>query len=186
MQAKKITTKCDHCGKKTKKTIGHYNRAKKLGARMFCNRKCFGLFWRSQKTEQDKKDEKSFYDAFYRHYFLEKRRKQGKEWFDIDYKNNPDKYKKIRKAKQKEHNAYCMRPEYREYKKKYDETHRAKKEFGPFWEASILLNRISDIVDNRAAKQMAATSNKTKKRKQLQLCKSNSLPSISKTSCGKH
>src|ERR1700679_2309838 len=57
-----VKVPCEHCGKKVKRYVGHVNRARKQGNRLFCSRRCFGLFWRSGKTKAEKKSEKAVYD----------------------------------------------------------------------------------------------------------------------------
>lgn len=160
---------CCYCGEPLKKYIGHINRANKLGAKIYCNRTCAGLGRRSKETIEEKKHAKAWYDAFIRESMTDKERaidkKKRHEYFKKDYAANPDKYRAVRKRKQDAHNEYCRRPEYRKYKKVYDQQYRAKKHYGKYWEAFIALCNLSGVVDNRQAKADQKIFNKQQKRK---------------------
>lgn len=178
-----IKVKCDHCGKNVKKYIGYVNRARKQGDRLFCNRKCFGLFWRHNKTISQKKAEKSEYDKQYRELNFEKIRLARAEYFKKDYAANPEKYRKERQRRMKAHVEYCRQPEYRKKKKSYDERYRAYVMYGEFAEAALILKKIEAIVDRQQARFDKNCHNKSQKRKRL--CKS-SQRSISKMLSGEH
>jgi hypothetical protein len=51
------------------------------------------------------------------------------------------------------HVEYCRQPEYRRNKKEYDEKYHAKKKYGEYWEAAILLNKLENEIDNRTARK---------------------------------
>lgn len=161
---------CDYCGKSMQKSTGHYNRAIKLGAGIYCDRKCAGLGRRIEETPEEKREIKSWYDLFIR-----TSRKEDEYWlnylqtafsFHFDYAANPDKYKRIRKEKQASHNEYCRQPKYKEWKKGYDEQYRAKKNYGDWWEAAIALKNLDKEIDYRESKRQNKIYNKsTTKRK---------------------
>ena len=160
-----MNVKCAYCGKKCEKSLGHYNRAIKIKAKLFCGQRCFGLNRRLKITDAEKKRLKAEYDREYREK-NEKRLKKGRhEWFVKDYAANPEKYKKERQRKQKAHNEYCRRPAYKKRKKKYDQQYRAKKLYGKYWESSVALRQLADVVDNRQAKRDQKIFNKSQKRK---------------------
>jgi Neuraminidase (sialidase) len=61
---------------------------------------------------------------------------------------------------------YCRQPEYKEYKREYDVKYHAKKNYGEYWEAAILLNELENEIDNRTARKENKLYNKsTSKRK---------------------
>ncbi len=161
-----MKVKCHYCGKTNEISIGQYNyRVIKHGLNVYCDRKCAGMGRRTNETEEEKKVIKYFYDAFIRLADEERFKKERHEYFRKDYAANPEKYRAIRKARMKQHVEYCRRPEYRKYKKKYDQQRVAKTNYGEYWEAAIALRKLADVVDNRKAKQEQKTINKTQNRK---------------------
>jgi hypothetical protein len=156
---------CGHCGKKFEILTGHYNRAVKRGLKVYCSRKHAGLGRRVYQTDEDKKLQKFWYDQIYRLANIERIKKLKKEYFDKDYSANPDKYKKERQRRAKEHAEYCRQPEYRKYKKGYDRKHRANKVAGPMADAYLVLLDLQKEIDIRAAKSQNGIINKSKKRK---------------------
>jgi hypothetical protein len=180
-----MDARCGHCGKSFEILTGAYNRAMKAGLKVYCNHKHAGMARRSHKTKAQLKEEKHFYDCFYRVFNQEKIKKDKAAYFKKDYEANPRKYKRWQKRKSKAHTEYCRRPEYKKYSRQYAIKRHHQEYYGPFWEASALLVQLEAHIDKYEARQQAGTHNKIKKRKQLQSWKSNLLPSISKTSCGK-
>lgn len=63
-----------------------------------------------------------------------------------------EKEREARKRRMPKHVEYCRRPEYREWKQKYDRKYRARKEFGDFGEASIVLNDLIAEINSRATR----------------------------------
>jgi hypothetical protein len=157
--------KCTHCGKKVDKRSGHVNRANKLGARLFCNRTCYGLDKRHNRSLDEQKEVKRIYDLEYCKNNYIKRKSQQKEWFDQDYAKHPEKYKERRKAKYEAHLKYLSTDKYKAKKKKYDREFRAKKKYGEFWESFIHLQDIDKFIDNREVKLQLCLTNKNQKRK---------------------
>jgi|SRR6478735_1497564 len=161
---------CAYCGNEFEKSAGHLNRAIKQGLNVYCNKKCSGLGRRTNETEGEKKVYKQWYDLFIRASRSEdeywEHRLLGALIFHMDYATNPEKYRMRRKEKQKAHNAYCRQPEYKVYKKKYDEQYRAKKDYGEYWECAILLKNLDSEIDYRESKRQNKIYNKsTSKRK---------------------
>lgn len=162
---RQIKVKCDYCGKSVKKYVGHVNRAKKLGAKLFCGKKCFGLNRRTNETAEEKKLIKYLYDTLLIYGDGEGKRLSSKIWFRKDYDSNPKKYKKRREKKQEYHNEYCRQPGYKKKKKRYDQQYRAKKSYGIYWESLVALLALQEVVNNRAAKRDQKIYNKSQKRK---------------------
>jgi hypothetical protein len=162
---------CCHCGKEyTVKNTGSYNRSKRLGLPVFCNKVCFGLSRRTNETQEEKKVYKQWYDLFIRASRTEDEKillsLQALVLFHLDYKANPEKYKEERQRKMAAHIEYCRQPEYKKYKKGYDEQYRAKKDYGEFWECAIILKNLDKEIDYRESKRQNKIYNKsTTKRK---------------------
>lgn len=157
---------CSFCGKKTNKSIGHINRAKKIGLKIYCNRKCFGLSKRKNKSIDQKKREKAEYDKKYREKNKELLKQKKAEYFKKHYAENPESYRERRKKKYKKHLEYLSTEKYKLWKKEYDKNHRAKIKYGDYWECSILLNEIGSIVPSKKTKYDLGLINKSTKRKE--------------------
>lgn len=161
-----VKIKCAHCGKSCKKRLAYVNQAKKRGLKLFCNKRCFGLSRRIKRSIKEKKRLKAEYDREYRQKNEERLKKQRAEYFKKDYAANPEKYKKERQRRYPEHLKYLQRPEYKEYKKTYDEQYHAKKKFGNYWESAIILKNLDNEIDYRESKRQNKIYNKsTQKRK---------------------
>lgn len=156
---------CPHCKNPAKKELREVNAAKKRKGQIFCSKKC--AFDYRKTTPEQKKEVKKLYDKEYRQKNLEAIKVKKSLAFKKDYKENPEKYRAIRKAKQQKHNEYCRQPKYKEKKKSYDEQYRAKKNYGEFWESAILVKEIVNEYDNRVVKQSNNLINKSRKRKRL-------------------
>lgn len=180
-----MKTVCGYCGKQFEILTGAYNRAIKSGLKVYCKRKHAGLARRVYKSKIQQREEKFWYDAFNRLMNEDKIKQEKANYFQRDYKKNPGKYKRWRTARREKHTEYCRRPEYKKYSREYSVKRHHKEKYGEFWEAGALLVELQKHIPKYEARQQAGTNNKHKKRKQLQSWKSNLLPSISKTSCGK-
>lgn len=140
------------------------------GLPVYCNKNCAGLGRRTDETPEEKKEIKMWYDLFIRasmeedEYWLDYL--QRALYFHMDYAANAGKYKKRRQDKQEAHNEYCRQPEYKEYKKVYDEQYIAKKNYGSWWEVAIALKKLDKEIDFRESKRQNKIYNKsTSKRK---------------------
>lgn len=165
---------CAYCGKAAEKKTGHANRAIKSGLRLFCGKECSGLGRRQNKSTEQKKLEKAKYDNQYRRRDYVKQKRH--EYFLRDYAANPEKYRKERQRRMQAHIEYCRQPEYREKKKEYDRTHRARKFYGDFAEAALILFQIEEFIDNRQIKNNLGLNNKSQKRKRQWKTNKNSQP----------
>ncbi len=135
-------TLCAHCGKPLNKSIGHINRAKKLGLPMYCNRVCFGLGHRVNRTEEQKKKIKAEYDKVYR--YTEKSLAAKKA-----YNQTPAgraMQKRNREQQKENHRKYIQSEQYRKWKHDYDQQYHAKNNYGDFWEAALVLRKIEEVV----------------------------------------
>jgi hypothetical protein len=162
---------CDYCGKTSKKHSGHINRSRSIGAPVYCDRKCAGLGRRTNETPEEKKIHKQWYDLFIRASLTDEeraiRRMNAAILFQIDYNANPEKYKQERQRRMPAHVEYCRQPKYKRYKKEYDFNYRAKKEYGEFGEAVVVLIELEREIDVRLAKKENGLINKSQKRKRL-------------------
>ena len=167
---KLICCYCDRIFKVKENNIGQRNKSILLWLPIYCNKKCAGLGRRSKETPEQKRDIKSWYDMFLRESMTEDEKIfesfSGLVYFHMDYKANPDKYKEWRNKRMPKHVEYCRQPDYKEYKKGYDELYRAKKDYGEYWEAAIVLKNLDEEIDYRESKRQNKIYNKsTTKRK---------------------
>lgn len=151
---------CDHCGKIGDQARGAINRARKGGYRLYCSRRCSGLGRRTDtRTLSEKRADKSAYDREYRRKNHAQRKVQKAEYHRRTY--DPVKAAVERKKRMPRHIEYCRRPEYKRWKKTYDRKYRAKKLFGPFAEASMLLTDLRYEIKGRMTNAEIAVANQT-------------------------
>jgi CRISPR/Cas system CSM-associated protein Csm2 small subunit len=150
---------CATCGKELDKSASAINRAKRDGKPLYCNKVCFGLSRRTNKTDEQKKEEKRLYDIAYREKNLARIKTGKHEWFQRTY--DPVKAAVERKKKMPQHVEYCRQPEYKKKKQVYDAQHRAKKQFGEFYESFLILQQIDQEVASRASKYEIGLENGT-------------------------
>lgn len=164
---------CCYCGKSFKvkqNNIGQRKKSIRLGLPIYCGITCAGLGRRTNETPEEKKVYKQWYDLFIRASRTEDEqilfRLQRLVLFHLDYRANPEKYRKDRQMRMAAHVEYCRQPKYKEYKKGYDEQYRAKKDYGEYWEAAIALKKLDKEIDYRESKRLNKIYNKsTTKRK---------------------
>lgn len=154
---------CEYCGNESEKPAGHYNRSKAIGAPVYCGRICAGLGRRSNKTIEERKKEKSEYDKEYAKRDVEAKRIKRHEYFKRTY--DKEKAAIERKKKYPKHLEYLRTDEYRAWKKEYDVRHLAKKHFGEFAEAAIVLSTLEKELDSGKIKIEIGLINKSQKRK---------------------
>lgn len=158
---------CAYCGMKVNQPTGAINRAKKKGFPIYCNKVCAGLGRRKNKTIEQKKEEKRIYDMEYR----KKNRAKLKALKAMRYQRDRDPVKEAayRKAHMRRHVEYCRTPEYKAWKKEYDQKFRAKKFYGEFWESAILALAIDREIESRMdwveVAREKGTINKTQQRR---------------------
>lgn len=156
---------CAHCGNPFDKVTGHVNRARKLGLNIYCNRTCSGLGRRTSKEE--KKKVKSDYDRKRRNELADILKEKAKKYNASPagramQKRNRDKFKE-------NHRQYIKSDSYRKWKHEYDQKYHARKNYGEFWEAFIVLKEIDVIIEPEKdeCKIQKGTYNKSQKRKRL-------------------
>lgn len=99
-----------------------------------------------------------------------KAKKEKKRLYDIEYRKknreilklkkaayyqrtrDPEKEKLLREKNKQRHLEYCRTPEYRKWKKQYDQKYRDKKVFGEFHESQRLLIELEKELDKQSAK----------------------------------
>lgn len=149
--------------------IGSRRRSIRLGLPIYCGQKCTGLARRLNESPEEKKAIKYLYDAFLHISMTDEEREldelQRMVYFQWDYARNPEKHRKRRQERMDIHVEYCKQPEYKEWKKGYDEQYRAKKDYGDWWEAAIALKNLNKEIDFRESKKELKIYNKTQKRK---------------------
>jgi hypothetical protein len=150
--------KCSHCKKRGKKEIGLINRAKSINAPIFCDRVCFGLSRRIEKTTAQKKAMKAEYDRQYRALNLKEIKRKKHEYFLRTY--DPVVAAEERKKTMPRHADYCRRPEYKEYKREYDRRLRAS-QYGEFAEAYMILLDVDREVNSRISDYETRVANGT-------------------------
>lgn len=150
---------CFYCGKESEKSLGAVNRATKKNAALFCNKICFGLNRRVEKTREQKREEKRQYDKDYRAKNRELLKSKKRQYFQKTY--DPIKASEERKKNMSRHVEYCRRQEYKEWKKSYDSQYRAKKFYGEFWESFLLILQVNKEVDSRMSDYDVRVANGT-------------------------
>lgn len=159
--------KCDYCGDSFEKENPAINRAKREDKNIYCNRKCSGLGRRINKTLKQKVSEKQEYDMQYRaknkESLREKKALYGRS------KAGKATQKRARIKGKAYHAKYIQSDRYVEWKKEYDRTYRAKKDYGEFWECQILRLEIEEEVEKTQSDYEVRlenqTLNKSQKRK---------------------
>lgn len=132
-----VTFQCAHCTATATTSSGAFNRAKKIGAPLYCGMECAGLARRKWKSIDQRKAEKQAYDAARRVELADRIKAEKRAYHLRTY--DPVKAAVQRKARMPYHVEYCRRPEYREWKREYDRTYRATKEYGEFAECFLLV-----------------------------------------------
>lgn len=162
---------CDKPFKVKENNIGQRKKSIRLGLPIYCGRKCAGLGRRTNETKEEKQAIKSWYDMFLRVSMTEEERMldsiKNALYFQMDYNANPEKYKAQRQKKMPKHVEYCRNPEYKKWKKSYDEKYRAQKDFGEFAEAAVILKKIDQIVDSKKIRIDKDCHNKRQKRQKI-------------------
>lgn len=161
--------KCAHCKKKVEKSVGHVNRANKVGLKLFCGRACFGLSRRVERTDAEWKEIKRLYDIDRRNDPVISMYRQLQA---LDYNESAvgrAMQKRNREKFKEKHLDYCRTPKYRAWKKAYDLEYVAKTKYGEFWESSIALNQIETILapERKKIKTENGLLSKSQKRKRL-------------------
>lgn len=150
---------CGYCRKKFDRNASAVGRAVRGGAKVYCNKSCAGLGRRKNKNDAQKKAEKRLYDIAYREKNSAALKIKKAARFQRDY--DPVAAAVKRKETMPRHIGYCRKPEYKKWKKKYDEHYSAKKKFGEFYESFLLLKKIDEEIASRASKYEIGLENGT-------------------------
>ena len=169
-----MKTNCCNCGVVFEKQTGDYNKAKRKCKKLFCSQLCFGKS--RQISVEQKKLSKREYDKNNRIINKDKI-KLAKALY---HKKTYDKEKEAvkRKTNMQRHINYCRRPEYKKWKSEYDIKHRAKKNYGEYWESFLLVTKIEKEYDQDEVRQLNNLHNKSQKRKRTWQTQNNYLQRI--------
>lgn len=155
----KSLVSCACCQSSFWKENGALNRAVEIGRPVYCDKVCAGKGRRGGLSDADKKERKRLYDIEYRGKDPEARKVSKAAYFKATY--DPAKAAIERKKRMPQHVEYCRSPEYKAYKKKYDEEYRARKEYGEFWQCFLIVASIGQEVSERASSLEIASQNGT-------------------------
>jgi hypothetical protein len=149
---------CPCCKTEFSSPPSRFNRATKIGAPVYCSKKCSGISRRSSLTKAEKIVLKKIYDKNYR----TKNKAILKQKKHVHFKKtyDPVKASLVRKERMPIHVEYCRQPKYKDYKKEYDKKYRAA-EFGDFSESHILLVELSKEILQRMHRYEIAKANGT-------------------------
>ena len=160
----KSSVTCACCGVQFLKENGALNRAIELKRPIYCGKECAGKGRRGGLTATEKIERKRLYDIEYRAKNIELLKEKKAAYFQSTY--DPEKAAIERKKRMSQHVEYCRSPEYKAYKKKYDEEYRARKEYGEFWQCFLIVASIDKEVSDRASPLEIRTQNGTLNKRQ--------------------
>lgn len=153
-----IEVSCAHCGSTVLKEAGLVNRASKRGMRVFCGRECSGLGRRlvNPPSAAERKAAKADYDKKRREVLGEQLRAKKRAAYIASLERDEQKVRAAQKAnrdaRKQSHAEYCRRPEYRKWKSEYDKKYLARKQYGSFGEAAIILNKLISEINSRVSR----------------------------------
>ena len=157
------TMKCDYCCRTLDRRLAEIKRAMKIGAAIYCDRKCSGMARRIPRTKAERVQAKRLYDAEYREKNRAMLKAKKRAHFERTY--DPVKAARERKKRMHLHVAYCRQPRYKAWKRTYDEQYRAR-EYGPFAEAYMLTVRLNREVKTRMSNYEIRLENQTLNKRQ--------------------
>lgn len=138
---------CPTCREYVEKPTGAVNRSNRLGAPIYCSRKCAGTARRKNKTKAQLVEDKRLYDEEYRASNRGVLKRKKAEYFQRTY--DPAKAAVKRKKRAAAHAEYCRRPEYRAWKSGYDKKYRAIRDYGAFADVYLLLRDLDEEILSR-------------------------------------
>lgn len=150
---------CPHCERTVEKATGLVNRARKAGLTIYCSKICSGLARRVWKPDEQKKTEKWLYDLLRRNRLRDRLKAEKAAHHKLTY--DPEKARIVRAKNMPRHVEYCRRPEYRAKKVEYDKVRQAKRNFGEFYEAALLVGDLNTEVRSRISKYESSLINGT-------------------------
>lgn len=146
---------CAFCGADTQKSASEVNRAKRVDARLFCDKSCAGQARRSRKTREERRAEKARYDKQRREELRGSLLKEKREAYRAMVRNRSDELRRKQKeqrARQKAsgyRNQYIRSERYKKYKHEYDTSKRSRKRYGEFAECHRLLLELEKEIRRR-------------------------------------
>lgn len=156
---------CAHCGAAADKLTGGVNRSIRKGVPLFCSKACVGLRHRHGKSSDQLRAEKAEYDRRRRDTLGDTLKAEKRAAYHAAVAADPvgarAREKEIRRQRMPKHVEYCRRPEYRKWKAEYDQKYCARKQFGAFGEAAIILNQLETEIFSRATRTEIARANGT-------------------------
>jgi len=167
--------RCAWCNALVFKPVRDVNRASARGANLYCGKTCSGMARRdlNPPTDEERRAAKSEYDRQRRLAKGDQIKAEKRAAYHAKIAADPvgmrAKEREQRQRRMPQHAEYCRRPEYRKWKAQYDQKHRARKQFGAFGEAAIILNDLEREITSRASwteiRRANGTLNKTQERK---------------------
>jgi hypothetical protein len=152
----KTILNCPQCGGGFYRPVGEINRAAKRLLPLYCGRECSGLARRKHRSADEKRAMKADYDRKRRLELGEALLAKKREAHHAELAANPGKVRAREKLnrinRRAEHAEYCRSPEYREWKRAYDRQYLARKNYGPFAEAALVLRDLEQTVLERASR----------------------------------
>lgn len=153
------TFSCSVCGVHFQRENGQANRTLRLAGAIYCSKICSGQGRRIERSDAEKRALKADYDRQYRaenaDMLRSKKAKHHRETYD------PAQAAIVRKNRMPKHVEYCRRPGYRKWKAEYDKKYCARKGFGDFGEAAIILNQLEAEIASRASRVEISRANGT-------------------------
>lgn len=136
---------CEYCGVKVKQSQSNIRRAIREHKPLYCDRACAGLARRV--SLEQKKDQKRIYDAQRRVDLADEISAQRAAYYQRT--RDPAKERARRAAHMDRHVEYCRQPEYRAYKKDYDQQ-RSAQQYGEYADAYLLLVDLEREIRSRS------------------------------------
>lgn len=153
MRGRTVQVACDQCGRETTKSTSHVNRAKRIGAHLYCSRACSGLARRDGRSLEEKRADKAAYDRDYRAKLGAELLAKKKAAYDA-VKETPEYRAKQREQRRRQKESgyrenYLKGERYRRYKHDYDIRKRSREQYGEFAECHRLLIELEKEIRRR-------------------------------------
>ena len=143
--------------------MGRLNAAAKISAPLYCGKACAGLARRRKipLTVEQRKEAKAEYDKDRRKRLSDEIKEHKRGYYIANHERILAQMTVARKKRMPKHVEYCRQPKYKVYKREYDRAFRAKKMFGPFADAFLVLQDIEQEVAARMTKYEIYATNGT-------------------------
>lgn len=169
-----MIVRCDYCCQPTDKAPGFVNRARKIGAALYCDRTCAGMARRVPSSKADRVEAKRLYDAEYRRKNRAMLKAKKAAYFQRTY--DPVRAARERRERMPLHVEYCRQPRYKAWKRTYDQKRRDN-EFGPFAEAARLAINLNREIKGRMSNYEIRIQNQTLNKRQSRTRSASETPS---------